>query len=86
LFSLPHTSKPLKKKPKITLPWIGPFSVLEEPDDNKNYKVELSPMMSSVYPWVARSQLKLYFFPDKFMYLSKCFARPGPIDVEGEEV
>jgi hypothetical protein len=43
-------------------------------------------MMSSVYLWVARSQLKLYLFPDKSMYLSKYFTRPRPIVVKGEEV
>jgi hypothetical protein len=42
--------------------------------------------MSSIHPWVARSQLKLYLFPDKFIYSNECFTRPGPIEVEGEEV
>jgi hypothetical protein len=65
---------------------MRPILVLEGPDDNYNYKVKFSPMMSSIHPWVARFQLKLYLFPDESMYLSKRFARPGPIKVKGEEV
>jgi hypothetical protein len=42
--------------------------------------------MSSVHPWIARSHLKLYLFPDESMYPSKCFPRPELIEVEGEEV
>jgi hypothetical protein len=41
--------------------------------------------MSSVHPWVARSQFKLYIFPDESMYPRKHFSRPGPIEVKGEE-
>jgi hypothetical protein len=67
------------------LPWIGPFSVLEGPDDNNNYKVKFGPMMSSAYSCIAMSQIKLYLFPDKSMYPSKCFPRREPIKVEGEE-
>jgi hypothetical protein len=48
--------------------------------------VEFSPIMSSIQPWVARSQLKLYLFPNKSMYPSECFARSGPIEVEGKKV
>jgi hypothetical protein len=48
--------------------------------------VEFGPMMSSINPWVARSQFKLYLLPDQSMYSSKCFARLGSIEVEGEEV
>jgi hypothetical protein len=43
-------------------------------------------MMSSIHPWVTRTQLKLYLFPDESMYPSERFARPGPIEVKGEEV
>jgi hypothetical protein len=43
-------------------------------------------MMSSVYPSVVRSQLKLYLFPDESLYSIKCFIRLGPIEVEGAEV
>jgi hypothetical protein len=83
--SVPYL-KALGKKAKITLPWMGPFSVLEGPDDNNNYKVEFGPMMSSIHPCVARSQLKPVHFPKKSMYPSKRFPIPGPIEVEGEEV
>jgi hypothetical protein len=41
--------------------------------------------MSSIHPWVARFYLKLYLFPHKSMYSSKCFARPRPIELEGKE-
>jgi hypothetical protein len=58
---------------KITSPQIEPFPVLEGPDDNHNYKVEFGPTMSSIHPWVPRSQLKLYLFPNNFMYSSECF-------------
>jgi hypothetical protein len=68
------------------LPWIGPIPVFEGPDDNNNYKVEFSPMMFSFHSWVARSELKLYLFPQKSMYSSKYFTRSGPIEVEAEEV
>jgi hypothetical protein len=46
--------KALEKKAKVTSPWIGPFPVLEGPDDNNNYKVEFGPMMSSIQPLVTR--------------------------------
>jgi hypothetical protein len=71
---------------KITSPWIGTFPVLEGLDDNNNYKVEFSPMMCSVHGSVATSQLKVCLFPDKSMYSSECFARPGPIAVKGGKV
>jgi hypothetical protein len=71
--------KALEKNVKITSLWIGPCPVLEGPDDKNNYKVEFGSMMSSVYPWVARSQLKPYLFSDKYMYLSEHFTRPGPL-------
>jgi hypothetical protein len=77
--------KAFGKKAKITSPWIGPFPVLEGHDDNNNHELEFCPMMSSVYPWVARSQLQLYLFPDESMYPSKCFPRPESIEVEGGE-
>jgi hypothetical protein len=78
--------KALGKKAKITSPWIRPFPVLEGPDNNNNYKVKFGPMTLSVHPWVARSKLKLYLFPDKSMYPSEHFPRPEPIEVKGEEV
>jgi hypothetical protein len=43
-------------------------------------------MMSSIHPWVARSQLKLYLFPEESTYPSKHFTRPEPIEVTREEV
>jgi hypothetical protein len=48
--------------------------------------VEFGPVISSIHPWVARSQLKFHLFSDKSMYPSECFARPRPIEVEGEEM
>jgi hypothetical protein len=48
--------------------------------------VKLNLIIFIVHPWVARSHLKLYFFSNEFIYLSKCFTRPGPIEVKGEEV
>jgi hypothetical protein len=77
--------KVLGKKAKITLPWIGPFPVHEGPNENYNCKVQFGPMILSVQPWVARSQLKLYLFPDQSMYAIQCFPRPEPIEVEGDE-
>jgi hypothetical protein len=68
------------------LPWIEPFSALEEPNNNNNYKVEFGLMMSSVHTWVTRFPLKLSYFSNELMYPSKCFARPGPIEAEGQEV
>jgi hypothetical protein len=47
---------------------------------------EFGSKMSAVHPWVAKSQLKLYLIPNMCMYLSKCFSRPGHIEVEGEQV
>jgi hypothetical protein len=78
--------KALGKQAKITLPCIGLFPVLEGPhnNNNNNYKVEFGSLMSSVHPWVARSQLKPYLFPDEFMYPSECFPRSGHIEVKEE--
>jgi hypothetical protein len=42
--------KELEKKAKITSPWIEPFPFLEGPDNNNNYKVEFSPIISSIHP------------------------------------
>jgi hypothetical protein len=42
--------KALKKKAQITSPLIGPFSVLERPDNNNTYKMEFCLMMSSIHP------------------------------------
>jgi hypothetical protein len=79
--------KTLGKKAKITLPWIEPILVLEGPNNNNdNYKIVFSPMMTSVHPWVARFQFKLYLFPNGSMYLSEHFTRSGPIVVKGEKV
>jgi hypothetical protein len=48
--------------------------------------VEFAPIMSSIYPWVAGSQLKLYLFPNESIYPREFFARPGPFEFEGNEV
>jgi hypothetical protein len=44
VYSTPYL-KVLGKKANITLPWIGPFTVLEGPIDKNNYKVEFGSMM-----------------------------------------
>jgi hypothetical protein len=43
-------------------------------------------MISSIHPWVARSQLKLCLLPYEFIYPSKYFVRSGPIEIEREMV
>jgi hypothetical protein len=48
--------------------------------------VEFSSIIFTIDHWVASSQLKLYLFPDEFIYLSERFTRLGPIEVKGEEV
>jgi hypothetical protein len=42
--------KALGERSKIISPCIEPFSVLEGPEDNNYYKIEFSPMMSSIHP------------------------------------
>jgi hypothetical protein len=76
--------KALGKKAKIILSWIEPFIVLEGPDNNNNFKIKFGPMITSIYPWIVRSQVKPYLFPNKSMYSSKCFARLRLIEVKVE--
>jgi hypothetical protein len=44
--------------------------------------MDFGSMMSSIHPWAARFQLKLYLFPNEFMYLSECLTGTKPIEVK----
>ena len=81
-------SKPYLKsvgKVKQVGPWLGPFDILEGPDENGNYKLDFDGAMSDVHPWIARDQLRLYHAPSDNMFPSERYTRPGPIQIDGEE-
>jgi hypothetical protein len=69
---------------KITSPWLGPFDILEGPDENDNYKLGFDYGMQHVHPWVSRQHLKRYTPPDDNMFPSQRYSRPEPIQIEGE--
>ena len=63
LRSEPYVHK-IGRNHKLVGPWLGPFSVSEGPDKHDNYKINLSPIMQGIHPWIHRSHLRIYLRPD----------------------